>query len=53
MTKTLADKMEVITEWGALVIAESIRLTMEHVSPSLLVHKTYGDSYRMVNDFSP
>ena len=52
MMKTLADKMDKLIEWGVLVRADDIGISVEHVSSSLLVPKTDGDGYRMVNDLS-
>ena len=52
MQKQLADKMDKLIEWGVLVKAEDIGVSVEHISASLLVPKTDGDGYRMVNDYS-
>ena len=52
MVKTLADKLDKLIEWGVLVRAEDIGITVEHIAPSLLVPKTDGDGFRLVNDFS-
>ena len=52
MQKTLADKMDKLIEWGVLVKADDIGVSVEHISASLLVPKTDGDGFRMVNDLS-
>ena len=52
MMKTLADKMDKLIEWGVLVRADDIGVSVEHISSSLLVPKSDGDGHRMVNDLS-
>ena len=52
MQKQLADKMDTLIDWGVLVRADDIGISVEHIAPSLLVPKTDGDGYRMVNDYS-
>ena len=52
MQKALADKMDKLIDWGVLVKAEDIGVSVEHIAPSLLVPKNDGDGYRMVNDYS-
>ena len=52
MMKQLADKMDILIDWGVLVKAEDIGVSVEHIATSLLVPKTDGDGYRMVNDYS-
>ena len=44
--------MDSLIRWGVLVRAESIDVTVQHVSPCMLVPKGDGDGFRLVTDFS-
>ena len=52
MMEELATKMDSLIRWGVLVRAESIGVTVQHVSPCMLVPKGDGDGFRLVTDFS-
>ena len=52
MMEELAKKMDTLIRWGVLVRAEDLGITVEHVSPSMLVPKGDGDGFRFVTDFS-
>ena len=52
MMEQLATKMDSLIRWGVLARAESLGITVEHVSPCMLVPKGDGDGFRLVTDFS-
>ena len=52
MNKLLAEKMDILEEWGVLAIPEAIGVSVDFVSPSMLVPKTDSPDYRMVTDFA-
>ena len=52
MMEQLATKMDTLIRWGVLARAESLGITVEHVSPCMLVPKGDGDGFRLVTDFS-
>ena len=52
MMEQLATKMDALIRWGVLVRAESVGVTVEHISPCMLVPKGDGDGFRLVTDFS-
>ena len=62
MMKLLGDKMDKLIEWGVLVKPEVLGVSVEHISPCMLVPKAdyeqkpgeppHPDGYRLVTDFS-
>ena len=52
MMEQLATKMDALIRWGVLARAEDLSITVEHVSPCMLVPKGDGDGFRLVTDFS-
>ena len=52
MTDLLATKMDQLEEWGVLSKPESLGISVDYVSPSLLVPKPEPGEYRVVTDFS-
>ena len=48
----LAEKMDILEEWGVLAEPESLGVSVEFVSPSLLVPKPEPNEFRVVTDFS-
>ena len=52
MNSILAQKMDLLESWGVLVEPERIGVSVEYVSPSLLVPKPDSGEYRLVTDFS-
>ena len=52
MNSILAKKMDLLEDWGVLVEPERVGVSVEYVSPSLLVPKPELGEYRLVTDFS-
>ena len=52
MNKIMAKKMDELEEWGVLAVPESLGITVEFVSPSLLVSKPEPGEFRLVRDFA-
>ena len=52
MNSLLAEKMDILEEWGVLAEPESMGVSVEYVSPSMLVPKPEKNEYRLVTDFS-
>ena len=52
MNSILAKKMDLLEDWGVLVEPERLGISVEYVSPSLLVPKPEPGEYRLVTDFS-
>ena len=52
MNAILAEKMDLLETWGVLIEPEKIGVSVEFVSPSLLVPKPEKGEYRVVTDFS-
>ena len=52
MNDLLAQKMDTLEEWGVLVEPETMGVSVEFISPSMLVPKTEKNEYRVVTDFS-
>ena len=52
MNKLLADKMDILEDWGVLVPPESVGVQVKYVSPSMLVPKPDSADYRLVTDFA-
>ena len=52
MNKIMAEKMDELEAWGVLVQPESVGVTVEFVSPSMLVPKTEANEFRLVTDFA-
>ena len=51
MNQLLAAKMDTLEEWGVLVSPEKVGVTVQFVSPSMLVPKPDSDDLRLVTDF--
>ena len=51
MNQLLAQKMDVLEEWGVLASPESVGVNVQFVSPSMLIPKPDSDDYRLVTDF--
>ena len=52
MNRILAAKMDQLEEWGILAEPEALGISVEYVSPSLLVPKPEPGEFRVVTDFS-
>ena len=52
MNDLLAEKMDMLEEWGVLAEPEALGVSVEFVSPSLLVPKPEPNEFRVVTDFS-
>ena len=52
MNRILAEKMDQLHAFGVLRRPEELGITVEFVSPCLIVPKGDGDGYRLVTDFS-
>ena len=52
MNKLLAEKMDLLEEWGVLSTPEAVGVSVDFVSPSMLVPKTDSKDFRMVTDFA-
>ena len=52
MNKILAEKMDLLESWGVLCEPEKLGVSVEFVSPSMLVPKPEKGEYRVVTDFS-
>ena len=52
MNAILADKMDRLESWGVLAKPENLGVTVDFVSPSMLVPKPEKGEYRVVTDFS-
>ena len=52
MNDLLAQKMDQLEKWGVLAKPETIGVSVDFVSPSLLVPKPEPGEYRVVTDFS-
>ena len=52
MNDLLAKKMDLLEEWGVLAKPESVGVSVDFVSPSMLVSKSDSSDYRMVTDFA-
>ena len=52
MNDILAKKMDKLEEWGVLAKPEDYNVTVEFVSPSMLVPKQDPGEYRLVTDFA-
>ena len=52
MNRILAEKMDQLHEFGVLRRPEELGISVEFVSPCLVVPKGDGDGYRLVTDFS-
>ena len=48
MNEILAEKMDMLETWGVLVQPEAVGVSVEYISPSLLVPKTEKGEYRVV-----
>ena len=51
MKQVLAEKMDKLEEWGVLAAPEDYGITVEFVSPSMLVPKKDPGEFRLVTDF--
>ena len=51
MNKILAEKMDILENWGVLVKPEKVGVQVDFVSPSMLVPKPEAGEYRLVTDF--
>ena len=52
MNQLMAQKMDLLEEWGVLVSPEKVDVSVAFVSPSMLVPKTDSDDFRLVTDFA-
>ena len=52
MNNILAEKMDALEQWGVLVEPEKLDISVEYVSPSMIVPKPDSNEYRLVTDFS-
>ena len=52
MNTILAEKMDLLESWGVLAEPELMGVSVEFISPSMLVPKPEGGEYRLVTDFS-
>ena len=52
MNDILAKKMDVLEEWGVLVEPETLAVSVQYVSPSMLTPKPEPGEFRLVTDFS-
>ena len=52
MQQLLAQKMDKLISWGILQRPEQVGVTVEFLSPSMLVPKVEPNQYRLVTDFS-
>ena len=52
MNELLAKKMDILEDWGVLAKPESVGVSVDYVSPSMLVPKSDSPDYRMVTDFA-
>ena len=52
MNNILAEKMDLLEQWGVLMEPEKVGVQVEYVSPSLLVPKPDKGEFRLVTDFS-
>ena len=52
MNKLMAEKMDILEEWGVLVCPEKVNVAVEFVSPSMLVPKVDSKDLRLVTDFA-
>ena len=52
MKQKMATKMDELIEAGVLMTPEEVGISVEFVSPSMLVPKTEADSWRLVTDFT-
>ena len=52
MNLLLAQKMDLLEEWGVLSSPEKLGVAVHFVSPSMLVPKVDSEDYRLVTDFS-
>ena len=51
MKAHLATKMDKLFDWGVLVYPESVGVTCEFLSPSMIIPKAEKGEYRLVTDF--
>ena len=52
MNKILAEKMDTLEVWGVLLEPEKMGVSVEFISPSMLVPMPDSNEYRLVKDFS-
>ena len=52
MNTLMAEKMDTLEEWGVLATPEEVGVSVDFVSPSMLVPKPESKDYRLVTDFS-
>ena len=52
MNLMLAQKMDILEQWGVLVSPEQVGVSVQFVSPSMLVTKPDSNDYRLVTDFA-
>ena len=52
MNQLLAEKMDMLEKWGVLTEPEKMGISVEFISPSMLVPKPDSNEYRLVTDFS-
>ena len=52
MNAILAEKMDTLESWGILAEPETMGVSVEFISPSMLVPKPEKNEYRLVTDFS-
>ena len=52
MNGILAEKMDLLEKWGVLAEPELLGISVEYISPSMLVPKPEKGEYRVVTDFS-
>ena len=52
MKDILAKKLDALMEWGVLVRLEEYNISVEKISPSLIVPKHKPGEYRVVTDFT-
>ena len=52
MNQTLAEKMDKLEEWGVLQPPEKYNVSVEYISPSMVVPKQEKGEFRLVTDFS-
>ena len=53
MKDLLADKMDELRRHGVLMTPEEVGVTVQFLSPSMLVPKPDSDDFRLVSDFTP
>ena len=52
MNALLAEKMDILEDWGVLATPEAVGVSVDFVSPSMLIPKPDSKDYRLVTDFA-